>query len=195
MLTPREKFIILVDNDVIKPSDVIVLLEGDGLFRVKKAAELYHENYSKLILFSGNIYDPHYGSYPKEYIIPELLKSGVKAVDIIIEGNSSNTREEAVEVIKICRERSWKRILLVASHYHQFRAYLTFLKAMKKANILIEIINAPSNDLKWFEKTNWGKRYDLLDQEFDRIEKYSALGHLSTFEEAIEYQKWKELQV
>ena len=54
MLTTREEFIILVDNDTLKPSDAIVLLEGDGLFRVNKAVELYHENYSKKILALTN---------------------------------------------------------------------------------------------------------------------------------------------
>ncbi len=195
MLTRREEFIILVDNDTIKPSDVIVLLEGDGLFRVQKAVELYHENYSKKILFSGGIYDPKYGSFPKEYIIPELIKSGILMEDIIIEGKSLNTRDEAIEIMGLCRDRSWKRIILVASHYHQYRAYLTFLKAMQESGMLIEIINATSQNLKWFEETGWGKRFDLLEQEFVRIEKYSELGHLATFEEAIEYQIWKEQQL
>jgi len=195
MLSTREKFIILVDNDTIKPSDAIILLEGDGLFRVNKAVELYREGYSKKILFSGGIFDPNYGSFPKEYIIPELLKNSVKNEDIILEVKSLNTQDEAVEVMEICKNRHWKRIILVASHYHQYRAYLTFLKAMRNANLLIEIINGTSQNLKWFEETGWGIRFDLLAQEFTRIEKYSELGHLETFEEAIEYQKWKELQI
>ena len=195
MLTPREEFIILVDHDTIKPSDVIVLLEGDGLFRVKHALELYHAKYSKRILFSGGINNTRYGSFPQEYIIPELLKGEIPREDIIIEGKSLNTREEAIEVMGLCRQNSWKRIILVASHYHQYRAYLTFLKAMQESGMLIEIMNGTSHNLKWFEETGWGKRFDLLEQEFIKIEKYRELGHLSTFGEAIEYQKWKEQQV
>jgi len=195
MLTTREKFIILVDNDTIKVSDVIVLLEGDGLFRVKKAVELYHNNYAKKIIFSGGIFDPKYGSFPKEYIIPELIQGGISSEDIIIEGTSLSTRDEAIEVMALCKQNSWKRIILVASHYHQYRAYLTFIKAMQEAELLIEIINGTSQNLKWFEETGWGNRYDLLAQEFLRIEKYSEFGHLATFEEAVEYQKWKEQQV
>jgi hypothetical protein len=33
-----------------------------------------------------------------------------------------------------------------------------------------------------------------LEAEFVRIENYTAKGDLATFAEAIEYQKWKELQ-
>ena len=32
----------------------------------------------------------------------------------------------------------------------------------------------------------------MLPGEFDRIEKYSAMGQLATAKEVIEYQKWKE---
>ena len=79
--------------------------------------------------------------------------------------------------------------MLIASNYHQYRAYLTFLKCMEDANLLIEIMNAPAR-LKWFEENNWGRRIEILDLEFEKIEKYSH--HLSTYEKAIEYQKWKE---
>ena len=39
-----------------------------------------------------------------------------------------------------------------------------------------------------------GVRFERLEQEFIRIQKYSQLGHLATYGEAIDYQKWKELQ-
>ncbi len=35
-------------------------------------------------------------------------------------------------------------------------------------------------------------RFERLTAEFERIEKYSAMGHLATADEVIEYQKWKE---
>ena len=37
-----------------------------------------------------------------------------------------------------------------------------------------------------------GRRLDRLKAEFERIEKYAALGHLATAQEVVEYQKWKE---
>ena len=44
MMTECEKFISVVDNDILKPSDAIILLEGDGLNRYQKAVELYKQN-------------------------------------------------------------------------------------------------------------------------------------------------------
>ena len=61
-----------------------------------------------------------------------------------------------------------------------------------KSNIIL--YNAPVKDISWFEETGWGKRFDLLDNEFDRIEKYTELSHMASFNEAIDYQRWKEQQ-
>ena len=37
MMTERERFIAVVDNDILRSSDAIILLEGDGLNRYRKA--------------------------------------------------------------------------------------------------------------------------------------------------------------
>ena len=87
---------------------------------------------------------------------------------------------------------NWKKIILVASHEHQYRAYLTFLRQIIDSKSKIVLYNAPARDLKWFVDDGWGIRIDRLENEFNRIEKYLALGHLANFDEAIEYQKWKE---
>jgi len=191
----REKFIILVDNDCIKKSDAIILLEGDGVNRCTKAIQLFKQGFSETIVFSGEIVDHTYGSFPFPIIYPILINAGIPNEAIIHENKSLNTREQAIEVIKIAKLNGWKKLLLVASHYHQYRAYLTFLKEINTTKSKILLYNAPADNLAWFEETGWGKRYDLLEQEFLRIEKYSQLGHLANYNEAIEYQKWKEQQV
>ena len=193
-MTPREKLIILVDNDCIKKSDAIILLEGDGLNRSHKAVELYKSGFADKIVFSGGITNLNYGSIPFPNIYPILVQNGIDPSAIIHESNSQNTREQANEIIKLATNYEWKKIILVASHYHQYRAYLTFLKEIISTNSSIILFNSPANDLKWFEETGWGLRFNLLDDEFDRIEKYTLLSHLATIEEAIEYQKWKERQ-
>ena len=37
-----------------------------------------------------------------------------------------------------------------------------------------------------------GTRFERLEAEILRIEKYSELGHLATAQEVIDYQQWKE---
>lgn len=192
MLTERELFISLVDNDSIRKSDAIVLLEGDGLNRYPHAVKLFREGWAPSLIFSGGITDYDYGSFPYTEIKPLLLQAGIPEEKLYHEAQSLNTHEQAEEIVKLCREQNWKKIILVASPYHQYRAYLTFLKSVQKTKSKIVIFNAPARQLPWFLPNRWGDRYTCLQQEFDRIEKYSAFGHLATYQEAIEYQRWKE---
>jgi uncharacterized SAM-binding protein YcdF (DUF218 family) len=195
MLTLREKFISIIGNDKLSPSDAIILLEGDGFNRYPHAAELYKRGMARKIVFSGGIVDYKYGSFPYSSIYPRLIEAGVASEDLIHESKSLNTKEQADEVINLALKNNWKHLILVASAEHQYRAYLTFLKRVIDEDLKILIFNSPAKNITWFDETDWGIRYNRLDQEFERIQKYTELGHLATYSQAIEYQKWKETLV
>lgn len=192
MITERETIMAIVDNDCLSKSDVAVLLEGDGFFRFQKAVELYQHGVVRKIVFSGNIVNKEYGSYPFDEVRPFILKQGIPEEDLIHEDKSINTQEQAVEVVKIAMKNGWKKLALVASHEHQYRAYLTFLRVVLDTDSRIILYNAPVRNLNWFMDSGWGTRFDRLSAEFERIEKYSAIGHLANAREVVEYQKWKE---
>ena len=192
MITDRETIMAIVDNDCLTKSDAAILLEGDGFLRAKKAAKLYTTGSVSKIVFSGNITDYDYGSFPFEEVLPRMLKAGVPEADIIHEDQSLNTREQAVEVVRMAMERGWKKLILVASHEHQYRAYLTFLREVLDTRSGIILYNAPARNLNWFEDKGWGTRFERLEAEILRIEKYSEMGHLANAQEVIDYQQWKE---
>ena len=194
MITDREIIMAIVDNDCLKPSDAIILLEGDGFHRFQKAVDLYKKGYGKKIVFSGAIVQKEYGSYPFEEIKPFILNAGVPEEDLIHEDKSLQTQQQAVEVVKMAIENGWKKLALVASHEHQYRAYLTFLREVLNTKSGILLYNAPVRNLNWFVDSGWGMRFDRLKAEFERIEKYSAFGHLANAREVVDYQQWKEKQ-
>lgn len=195
MLTSREKFISIINNDMIASSDAIILLEGDGYNRIKTAAELYLQGVAPKIVFTGGAINYEYGSYPAKEIIPKLANSGVSESDIIIEDKSLHTKAQAEEIINLALSYGWKRLILVASPDHQYRAYLTFLGTLLRKYPQLVLINCPAQTPGWFVDVGWKSQYDRLDQEFERIEKYTAMGHLASYEEAIKYQQWKEQQL
>ena len=194
MITDREIIMAIVDNDCLKPSDAIILLEGDGFHRFQKAVDLYKKGYGKKIVFSGAIVQKEYGSYPFEEVKPFILNAGVPEEDLIHEDKSLQTQQQAVEVVKMTMENGWKRLALVASHEHQYRAYLTFLRQVLDSKSGIILYNAPVRNLDWFVDSGWGMRFNRLKAEIERIEKYSELGHLANAQEVVEYQQWKEKQ-
>ena len=192
MITDREKILAIIDNDCLTPSDAIILLEGDGFFRFQKAVDLYKRGMAKKIVFSGNIIDKDYGSFPFEEVKPFILEGGVPEEDLIHEDVSQHTRQQDMEVVKMAMENGWKKLALVASHEHQYRAYLTFLREVLDTKSGIILYNAPVRNLNWFVDSGWGIRFERLSAEFERIERYSEMGHLANADEVIEYQKWKE---
>jgi uncharacterized SAM-binding protein YcdF (DUF218 family) len=189
-----EKIIAIVDNDCIEISDAIILLEGDGYNRYRKVVDLYNQGFAKKIVFSGGITDYEYGSYPFSDILPYMLDLGVPEYNIIHESFSQNTKEQAIEVMKLALENNWQKLILVATHEHQYRAYLTFLKEVLVLNRNIILYNAPVRNLKWFDANPWGRRIDRLEQELKKIAVYFSKGHLAGVEEAVNYQEWKESQ-
>ena len=195
MITEREKILAIVDNDCLSVSDAIILLEGDGFDRFRKAVSLYKQGKAPKIVFSGNITDYDYGSYPFAEVLPRMLEAGVPEEDIIHEDKSLNTREQAVEVVRMAQERGWKKLILVASHEHQYRAYLTFLREVLDSKSGITLYNAPARNLDWFVDKGWGTRFERLEAEILRIEKYTEMGHLANAQEVIDYQTWKEAQL
>jgi uncharacterized SAM-binding protein YcdF (DUF218 family) len=192
MISDKEFFISLVDNDLIKKSDAIILLEGDGLNRSDKAVELYKNKFANLIVFSGGIKDYKYGSYPFEDVRPYLIKNKIPIRSLLHESKSKNTKEQAVNIIELAIEKKWNKLILVASQEHQYRAYLTFLKEILNKKCKIILYNSPKRNLKWFDETGWGNRFDKIKDEFRKINHYSKIGHLASYAEAIKYQKWKE---
>jgi uncharacterized SAM-binding protein YcdF (DUF218 family) len=194
-MTDREKCISIIDNDCIQKSDAIILLEGDGLHRYQKAVELFKQGWADTLVFSGGITDYKYGSYPFCDVLPHLHASGIPTRAIIHEDRSHNTNEQAVEVIKLAYNNNWEKLILVASHEHQYRAYLTFLRQIIDSGKNLILFNAPARNLGWFIDSGWGSRFERVQIEFNKIELYSQHGHVATYSEAIEYQKWKEQQV
>ena len=194
MITDREKILAIVDNDCLMHSDAAILLEGDGFFRFQKAVDLYKRGMVDRIIFSGNIIDKDYGSFPYDEVAPFILNQGIPEKDLIHEDKSLQTQQQAVEVVKMAMGNGWKRLALVASHEHQYRAYLTVLRQVLDSRSGIILYNAPVRNLDWFVDSGWGMRFDRLKAEIERIEKYSAFGHLANAQEVVEYQQWKEKQ-
>jgi uncharacterized SAM-binding protein YcdF (DUF218 family) len=195
VITERERFIVLVGNDRLVPGDAIILLEGDGKARVGTCVRLFEAGLAPRIVASGGMDQPAGGCRHSRFLKEDLLLAGIPEQAILVEDRSRHTRDQAVEVMALARAQGWRRILLVATHYHQYRAYLTFLKAMDEAGLELEILNAPARDPNWFEDPGWGRRIDLLESELEKIETYSAMGHLASFARAIAYQEWKECRL
>lgn len=184
----------LIDSIEHKHANAVVLLEGDGYERIESACNIVNQGLTNQLIFSGGVDNPDFGSYNYEKCKPLIQTRIENRVEIIEELNSQNTFEQSENVIQIAAERNYNSLIIVASNYHIYRAYLTFLKTLIRNNLSqsIKIYPFSVKKLSWFENTPWGNRLTLLKSEIEKIELYSRLGHIADYNELTEYLQWME---
>lgn len=184
----RGEFISLLELQTLQKGDCIFVMQGDGIFRAEHAARLFKEGFAPTIAIVGNANDRSYGSFPSREVRDEMLRLGIPENSIFFEETAPHTRAEAERAMKLAKEKGWETILIATSPHHQYRAFLTFLKAMRDAGLELSLVNAVA-PLSWSEQTPWGARRALLPQEFDRITEYQKKGDVALYEDGVEYLK------
>jgi uncharacterized SAM-binding protein YcdF (DUF218 family) len=191
-LWPRERFMALVSREDPIKADVIFLAEGDGHCRAAHAAALYFDDYAPLIVTVGGDARREYGSFLSGELKERLLELGVPDAAVYAEETAAHTKAEADRMMELARERGWKSMLLVTSPHHQYRAFLTFLRAMHQAGLDLVLRNTPA-PLPWFSDQPWGRRADLLERELQQIAAYQEKGDVASYEEGIAYLERRDL--
>ena len=177
-------------------ADVIVWLQGDQFDRGAKVLELYRAGFAPKILIIGNNVQVGIGSKAAEIDVDLpalkhwLVSHSIPESSIMVEDGALNVHEQAVHAIDLAKKYNWIKIILVASPYHQLRAFLTFLKARNDAQIELDIINQPATNLAWDQKPTGREKtaQEIFGQdELRKIKQYR--GHVATAVEGLEYIK------
>ena len=105
----------------------------------------------------------------KEYFI----KHGVREEAILIDDKSMNSKDQAVTIIKLAKEKGWNTLLVVTSPFHILRAYLTLLKQVGEQDWNGEII-MQHPDLSWNSIPSGRVKTALvmLEEDLEKIKKY-----------------------
>ena len=69
-----------------------------------------------------------------------------------ISGGGTSTFDEAVDTLRLAKERDWRRIIIVTDHFHTRRALYAFEKVFDKSGIEVQV-GAANNEI--FDATNW----------------------------------------
>jgi uncharacterized SAM-binding protein YcdF (DUF218 family) len=121
------------------PYDVVIVLGGmvdpwamratgqlelnDSVDRITRAAQLLRAGQARNALVTGGLfYDGRLQRSEADWLAEWLRGEGIAADQIAVEGESKNTRENALFSARILGERGWKRALLITSAWHAPRA-------------------------------------------------------------------------
>lgn len=159
----------LVRRDPLQKADAVFVLssqvqrDGDltpsSMARLLHGLELVGDAYAtRLILSELHQKRPPYAAAARA-LMGHLHLDG----ELLVVGPVRNTHDEALAVVRLCRERGWRRILLVTSPSHSRRASAVFEHAG------IEVVSSPCTET----------RYDLesLDLPEDRVAAFGSLMH------------------
>jgi uncharacterized SAM-binding protein YcdF (DUF218 family) len=122
----------LVISDTPTRSDAIVVLSCDVFADgrpVPESQRRLDKAYELLQQFSTNLVITRFGPPRVSYapaVRDQLQKSRLQRVKIHEVGPIAITRDEAVQVAQMARERGWKRVLVVTDGFHTRRAKALF---------------------------------------------------------------------
>lgn len=93
---------------------------GENSERLLATYDLLRTGLAKEVLVSSG----DEGPFAREaHVLPQqLIDWGIAPERAVIDDQSRNTRENAIESARVARERGWKSILVVTSAYHMERA-------------------------------------------------------------------------
>ncbi|MDQ4120846.1 MAG: YdcF family protein [Acidobacteriota bacterium] len=137
----------LIIEKPLEKSDAIFVLSGSSTFmeRCDKAAELFRAGKSPKIFLTN---DGQKGGWSRkdernpfywELAERQLTKQGIapEAIEVLPE-TVEGTRDEAILLIKVAKERNLNSILLVTSGYHSRRTLWIFERAAVQQNANLE---------------------------------------------------------
>jgi uncharacterized SAM-binding protein YcdF (DUF218 family) len=140
----------LVRDDPPAPSDMVVVLAGDGFGnRILKAAQLVKDGFAPHALISGP--DGSYGNYECDLAIPFAVRAGYpESYFIHFENHARSTEEETQALAAKLREMGVKKVILVTSTYHTRRSGKLLRRAAPDLDV--RVVAAPD---KFFQPDSW----------------------------------------
>jgi hypothetical protein len=109
-----------------------------------------------------------------------------------------HTLIESQKVVRFARAQGYRRLMAVSSPFHQERAFMTMVTAALWEYPSLKLYSAPGAPQPWDEVVTHsqdklrGTRAELIAQEQERIEKYTAQGDLAPRAAILKYLRTRD---
>ena len=163
------EFLLVPDN--LQKADCIVVLRGEEYFRLKKAADLYHQGYAKTIALSvllpkaeflADYYQFMAKIYGGDKVTPEqfvydafkYFGKGPEGIEFT-DSAPTSTYDEALMAKQYLLRKGYRSFILVTGTYHMRRALLIYQWVLRGTGIKIFTatgVNDFYNPKQWWRK-------------------------------------------
>ena len=136
-------------------ADAILVLGDDNFYgdRATAAAQLFRQGVAPLVVASGRRLRP--GAGMSELIEHDLIERGVPKDNVLrFPQDADNTREEAIALRRLAKEKGWKSVVAVTSNYHTRRVRYIFQKVFPPG-VQVSVASAHDGD---FDPEHWWVR-------------------------------------
>ena len=191
-MSDREHFLAMLYTMHQDCADAVVVLCGeDGMDRLNAAVGIFSRGAAPVIVLTGGLQDGD--KMGADAMRETLIERGARPDAILCDTTARNTRDQACHIAALCQEKDWKQIVLVASHYHLPRAFLTVVKALQETGMddSVRVLTA-------FPRAKWTDqlpglsvtRQDRMADEFRKVEQYAE--HVASYADGIAYlERWE----
>ena len=154
-------------RDSVRKSDAIIVLgtrvleSGQASItlreRVLHAVALQKRGLAPFIITTGGIGD--HAPAEGEVAAQLAMRRGVPESQIVIENRSTSTRENLEFAAQICRERGWKRVIIVSQPFHLWRA----ARYARQFGLQVTVSGVPDSNIDaiWWSRWRWTLREAL----------------------------------
>jgi uncharacterized SAM-binding protein YcdF (DUF218 family) len=142
-------------NEPTARADAILVLGDDNFYgdRATEAAQLFRQGLAPVVVASGRRLRPSAGV--SELIEHDLIERGVPKEKVLrFPHDADNTREEAIALRRLAKERGWMSVVVVTSNYHTRRVRYTFQKVFP-SGVEVSVASARDGD---FDPDHWWER-------------------------------------
>jgi uncharacterized SAM-binding protein YcdF (DUF218 family) len=142
-------------NEPTAHADAILVLGDDNFYgdRATEAAQLFRQGVAPVVVASGRRLRPSAGV--SELLEHDLIERGVPKEKVLrFPQDADNTREEAIALRGLAKERGWNSVLVVTSNYHTRRVRYIFQKVFP-SGVQVSVASARDGD---FDPEHWWER-------------------------------------
>jgi uncharacterized SAM-binding protein YcdF (DUF218 family) len=142
-------------NEPAAHADAILVLGDDNFYgdRATEAAQLFRQGVAPVVVASGRRLRP--GAGLSELIEHDLIERGVPKENVLrFSQDADNTREEAIALRRLAKEKGWKSVVVVTSNYHTRRVRYIFQKVFP-SGVEVSVASARDGD---FDPEHWWER-------------------------------------
>lgn len=131
-----------------------------------------------------------------------LARAGVQpsSIGVIKCTGWLHTYSESLALVAHAKREGWGSLVIVAPPFHQVRAFVSIVSAMRKLDAKIRVFNQVGTTSAWSKTVRHSQgtlvrtRLDLVTEEIRRIKRYARKGDLVSVDVVLEYLAWRNTQ-